>query len=179
MRVKFKCRKQPCRQCQRLTQRTVRDGNPHPPPRLVKVTAARMNENLGLPISFNFLPQRCSTGTCHLCSSPLCPSLSNRRRQSKAAHPGKSGEEPHALPFPLPVLCPKVCNWPLLSPETKAVLHSSVARFDIWVEACLEGILTTSHGLVSSSAIINRAAENKRQTELVFVQSCFASRLGW
>lgn len=93
---------QPCRQCQRLTQRTVRDGNPHPPPGLVKVTAARMNENLGLPVSFNFLPQRCSTGTCHLCSSPLCPSLSNRRRQSKATHPGKR-ERSHT-PSPSPSL---------------------------------------------------------------------------
>lgn len=129
-RVKFKCRKQPCQPYQRLTQRTVRDGNPHPSPGLVKVTAARMNENLGLPglpVSFNFLPQRCSTETCRLCSSPLCPSPSTRRQQSKTAHPGKSGEEPHALPFPLPVLCPTVCNWPSLSPETKTVLQSSVA----------------------------------------------------
>lgn len=135
-----------------------------PPPRsgLVKVAAAWRNENHGLPVSFNFLPQRCSTGTCNLCSSPLCPSLSNRRQQSKAAPPGKSREELHALPCPLPVLCPKVCNWPPLSPHTKAVLRSSLARFDVWVEACLEGTLTASHCLVSSSgchaATLNMAA---------------------
>lgn len=139
--------------------------HPHPASGLVKVTAARMNENGGLPVSFNFLPQRSSTGTCDLCSSPLCSSLSNRRQQSKAAPPGKSGEElhAHALPCPLPVLCPKVCNWPPLSPDTKAVLHSSLSRVDIWVEACLEGTSTASHGLVSSSgghaATLNRAAE--------------------
>lgn len=73
---------------------------PPPIPWLLKVTAAWLNENHGLPVSFNFLPQRCSTGTCNLCSSPLCPSLSNRRQQSKAAHPGKSRDEPHALPCP-------------------------------------------------------------------------------
>lgn len=61
-----------------------------------------------LDLSFNFLPQRCSTGTWDLCSLPLCPFFSNRSLTKQRCVPWKEGRRKrHPPTFPPQLSAPR------------------------------------------------------------------------
>jgi hypothetical protein len=136
-------------------------GTSLPPPHMsvMVVTPAWMKESHTLTISFNFLPQRCSPGTCSLCSWPLCPFFSNRRLTKQRRMPWKEGKRKRHPLFEPPL---STSRCPLLARDKDYCFEQFYSRPKTCMEACMhQGDLAISPGLGSSTgghiALINRS----------------------
>lgn len=105
-----------------------------------------------LDLSFNFLPQRCSTGTCDLCSLPLCPFFPNRSLTKQRCVPWKEGRRKRHPPhFPAPTLCSKVSL--TCQRQRLGCFERFCSRPKICMEACVQGILPSPMTLAVAQVV--------------------------